>query len=134
MKKLNLFCNLWLPVIFWAGLLFFLSSIPNLRVSSDATYDEVTRTLAHFVFYTGGYLLFFRALNWRRKRKDFWLPFFLTCVYGLSDEFHQTFVPTRTFQLMDLAVDFSGVFVGKIIAEELLPKLPEELLTKLSLV
>lgn len=32
--------------------------------------------------------------------------------YALSDEFHQTFVPGRTFSVEDLAVDLAGIVTG----------------------
>ena len=125
MKRVDLLFSLWLPVVFWCGTLFYFSSIPNLKASQNLVLDEVLRTIAHFLFYILGYWLFFRALNFGKQKKNFLLPLFLTCLYGLSDEIHQTFVPTRTFQLMDLAVDFSGAFIGKIMVEELLLKFPK---------
>ena len=131
MKKAGLLFSLWLPVVFWCSLLFYFSSISNLKASQNPVFDEVFRTIAHFLLYILGYCLFFRALNFQKTKKNFLLPLFLTCLYALSDEFHQTFVPTRTFQLMDLAVDFSGAFIGKVIIEELLPKLPKRLSRKL---
>ena len=36
----------------------------------------------------------------------------LTGAYGLFDEVHQLFVPTRTFQLIDIVIDFLGAIVG----------------------
>ena len=42
--------RLWLPVIAWAGAIFYLSSIPSLRVI-EAWWDIIVRKLAHlFVF------------------------------------------------------------------------------------
>ena len=34
------------------------------------------------------------------------------CLYALSDEVHQIFVPTRTFQVRDLIVDALGALLG----------------------
>ena len=130
MKNVNWSLNLWLPVIFWCGTLFYFSSIPNLKASQNPVLDEVVRTIAHFLFFVVGYFLFFRALNFGKKKKNFYLPLALAALYGLSDEIHQTFVPTRTFQLMDLAVDFGGAFIGKITVEEFLPKIPKSLVRK----
>ena len=110
MKRLKLFFSLWLPVVFWCGLLFYFSSVPNLRAVENNFWDEIIRSGAHFCLYGLGYFLFFRALN-----KNFILALILTIGYALSDEIHQSFVPTRTFQLQDLAVDFSGGFLGMIL-------------------
>jgi len=133
MKKVSWLLSLWLPVVFWCGLLFYLSSIPNLKASQNPVLDEILRTLSHFVFYAFGYFLFFRALNYQKSKKNFLLPLGLVWLYGFFDELHQSFVPTRTFQLMDLAVDFGGVFIGKIIVEEFLPKLSKKILRKLKM-
>ena len=110
--------SLWLPVGLWMGTVFYLSSIPNLRVSQSSFWDEILRSGAHFVFYGLGYFLFFRAINFGREKKNFLLPLFLTFAYGIFDEIHQSFVPTRSFQIKDLLVDFGGAFLAKIILEE----------------
>tara|TARA_Y100000310_G_C20503180_1_gene725048 strand:- start:356 stop:754 length:399 start_codon:yes stop_codon:yes gene_type:complete len=126
MKNLKLIFSLWLPVLIWAGTLFYLSSIPSLKTSPNPFLDEILRSIAHFVFYFIGYFLFFRALNNQKKKKkkaNFLLPLILVSLYGLSDEFHQSLVPTRTFQLQDLLIDFSGAFISKIILTKFLPKL-----------
>ncbi len=36
-------------------------------------------------------------------------------IYGIIDEFHQIFVPGRTFQISDLAMDFAGSIIGVAI-------------------
>ena len=117
--------SLWLPVGFWMGTVFYLSSIPNLRVSQINFWDEILRSGAHFVLYGIGYFLFFRAINFGRENlpaskagKNFLLPLFLTFAYGIFDEIHQSLVPTRSFQIKDLLVDFGGAFLAKIILEE----------------
>ena len=112
MDRMKLVFVLWLPVIFWCSLLFYLSSIPSLKAAQNPVHDEIIRSGAHFVLYALGYFLFFRALNFQKKKKNFWLPLILASLYGLSDEIHQLFVPTRTFQIRDLVIDFCGVVFG----------------------
>jgi len=34
---------------------------------------------------------------------------FLAMLYGMTDEFHQTFVPTRTGQPRDVLIDLIGI-------------------------
>jgi len=122
MKKIAWFFNLWLPVIFWCLLIFYFSSIPNLKAAQNPFWDEIIRSFMHGVFYAILYFLFFRAINSAREKKDYWFPLMLAFLYGLSDEVHQFFVPTRTFQLKDLIVDFTGVTLGGLILWKLLPK------------
>jgi len=127
MKKVKSIVSLWLPVLLWCGLIFYLSSIQNLRASEDPFWDEIIRSSIHGLFYAILYGLFFRALNSGKTKKNFWLPFWLGSLYGFSDESHQLFVPTRVFQLKDLLVDILGVFLGFLIIWRLLPKTPEKL-------
>lgn len=123
MKKAAWLLNFWLPVVAWAGVLFYFSSIPNLRAVESNFWDEIIRSSAHLFFYCFGYLLFFRAINFGKKEKNFWLPLILTVAYGFFDEIHQIFVPTRSFQVKDLLVDFSGAFLGGILTSNLMRKL-----------
>jgi len=127
MKKFKLILALWLPVIFWAWLIFFLSSIPNLKASTNPLLDEILRKTAHFLEYFILNLLFFRALNWQRERKNFWLPFLLTLFYTLSDEWHQTLVPTRTGRFKDIFIDNFGNLLGGLVIWKLSPKVPNKL-------
>jgi VanZ family protein len=42
-----------------------------------------------------------------------WLAAFtLSCLYGVVDEFHQSFVPGRSCSVGDVLSDFSGIFVA----------------------
>ena len=43
----------------------------------------------------------------------------LTFLYALSDEIHQIFVPTRTFQIQDLIVDGLGALLGLFLFQRL---------------
>jgi VanZ family protein len=127
MSKFKSILILWLPVLFWLWLIFFLSSIPNLKASQNPVLDEILRKTAHFLEYLILYVLFFRALNWQKPKKNFWLPFVLTFVYSFSDEFHQFFVPTRSARFYDVLIDGSGTFIGGLIVWKLLPKVRNKL-------
>lgn len=77
-------------------------------------WDEIIHSLAHFCLYGLGYWLFFRAIN-QRPGVNFILPLILVFAYAFSDETHQLFVPTRSFQIQDLVIDFSGAFLAGLI-------------------
>jgi VanZ family protein len=127
MKKIGLLINLWFPVFLWCFLIFYLSSIPNLKAAQNPFWDEIIRSFIHGLFYAILFFLFFRAFNFGQSKKDFLTPLLLSCLYGFSDEVHQFFVPTRTFQLQDLLVDFTGIFLGGLILWKCLPKAPNKL-------
>lgn len=97
---------LWLPVVAWMGLIFYLSSQPDLPQTDTHWLDQIISSTAHaFVF---GVL----ALLWARvldpRRHGLLLAFALTMLYALSDEFHQAFVPGRHADPWDLVCDGVG--------------------------
>ena len=49
----------------------------------------------------------------------FHLALSFTFLYALSDEIHQIFVPTRTFQTRDLIVDAFGALLGLFLFQTL---------------
>jgi VanZ family protein len=49
----------------------------------------------------------------------FRLAFAFSFLYALSDEIHQVFVPTRTFQVRDLVVDAFGALLGLALFQTL---------------
>ena len=97
---------LWLPLLAWMGLIYFLSAQPDLPHPDSGWLGLALSNGAHaFVF---GVL----ALLWVRvlvERRHAWLvAFLLTMLYALSDEFHQTFVPGRYADPLDLLFDALG--------------------------
>jgi VanZ family protein len=126
------------PVVLWAVLIFIgssnLMSSPNtggiLRPvvlwvfpsASEATLiflHFLVRKAAHFTEYAILALLAARAF--RTSSRDFlrnhWFAVSLTFValYALSDEFHQSFVSSRTASIYDCLIDAAGGLVALII-------------------
>lgn len=120
--SLREFLKYWLPVVFWAAFIFYLSSIPSLKTSRDPFWDEILRSFLHFVFYFIFCLLWLRALKSYPKKKKQLLSLFFVFLYSLSDEIHQYFVATRSFQLSDLLIDNLGSLGAVFLLERLLPK------------
>jgi VanZ family protein len=108
------FLSLWLPVILWAAFIYYLSSIPYLRITM-AWYDLILRKLAHLFVYAVLARLLARALTgstfWSWK-KIFWSSLALSFLYACSDEYHQTFVPGRVGCLHDVLIDTFAAWVA----------------------
>ena len=104
------FIILWMPVIIWAGLIFFLSSIPDLKSGLETFWDTILRKMAHMVEYGIFFLLLSRAM----KKPLIW-PIILSIFYAISDEFHQSFIPGRHMALLDVCFDSTGVLIGYLI-------------------
>jgi VanZ family protein len=91
--------------------IFYLSSIPHLQATSDPTGNFLSRKLGHLIEYAVLFLLIYRATGYRRLV----LTFLLTASYGVSDEWHQSFVPSRSPQLEDVGFDTLGAVIGVIL-------------------
>lgn len=72
----------------------------------------------HFIEYLPFGALVLRALIKNKIFKatsSFWAMFLFVALYAVSDEFHQIFVPGRTFSGFDMLSDLGGASVGGII-------------------
>lgn len=106
------------PAILWALLLFIFSSIPHPpNVKILASYDDLFK---HAIVY--GIFGFFiaRALfyqsRFRRLRENYVIfALLLGALYGISDEFHQYFVPGRSSEILDVLADCFGIMIGIIL-------------------
>ncbi|NMA52656.1 MAG: VanZ family protein, partial [Peptococcaceae bacterium] len=80
----------------------------------DQRIDEVAREYMHGVVYLVlGLALSNALLVSGVKGRQAWLLALSLCVlYAVSDEIHQVFVPGRSFQFSDLAMDTAGSIIG----------------------
>lgn len=102
----------WLPVILWAGIIFYLSSIPSLQ--SGLACDFILRKIAHVAEYFVLTFLLHRALKKTFKFHGLTLSLILAgavFLYAVSDEMHQFFVPGRHGTFQDVLIDQLGVLV-----------------------
>lgn len=112
-KSLN-----WIPALLWALLIFYQSNQP-----SPAGADIAPDYLLHFGAYGILALLLANAMAggpgfvWRGRPGEWglFLTFVLTVIYGLSDEWHQSFIPGRDPSWADVAADFLGALVAVLI-------------------
>jgi VanZ family protein len=112
----------WLPVLLWMGLIFFLSSRQTLPKPPGVSAN-LEAIAGHLTVYAVLALLLCRALGgrgwpWRRRAA---LAFALAVLYGLSDEWHQSFVPGRDASPFDVGVDAIGAAIallgGRVLTE-----------------
>ncbi len=100
------------PPVCWAGLIFFLSSQQALPSFQASNYEFFFKKMAHVGVYAVLYLLLHRAhrlTNPNATTHAAWLiPFLLTMVYAVSDEYHQSLVPGRTATARDICYDTLG--------------------------
>ena len=100
--------KIWILPVLWASLIFFVSSIPSVKVTDDTLFQQILNYGGHFTEYAVLTLLLIKPLKSIGKlsqRNLFLLPF----IYSLSDELHQFFVPGRMADLKDILVDMLGI-------------------------
>ena len=92
------------PLLLWL--------FPNISESRLAAIHFLTRKAGHFTEYAVLALLARRAFITSShvflQRYWFQLGLLLAVIYGLLDEFHQSFVPSRTASIYDSAIDIVG--------------------------
>ena len=100
----------WLPPALWMALIFYLSSMPDLRSDFSNDLDFVLRKIAHVLEYAVLAALLARA--WPRRKYLFWEVFAVAALYAASDETHQLFVVGRAGSARDVLIDSIGAFLG----------------------
>jgi VanZ family protein len=104
----------WLAVGAWAAMIFMASNQPGLAVSDDPGVDRPLRQVAHIGVYGVLTLLLAWALTRSRRptRRLALLSGLIALCYGITDEWHQSMVPTRTGRPEDLVWDGVGVLIA----------------------
>jgi len=108
----------WLPLLVWMGLIYWFSDQPQPFTMPQSWQQEAVGVIGHVIGYATLALLWCRALarQHTQQRYTLALAFFLTMLYALSDEYHQTFVPGRSGNLPDLIIDAAGAGLGLRLA------------------
>ena len=121
----------WLPVIFWAALIFTFSSEALPVTSKFYWKDFVVKKTAHLIEYSVFAMLLFRAFinSGVGRKKAAIYTIIIAIIYGVTDEFHQSFTPGREPRLRDLGFDTIGAGLATYYLWKLLPKAPKKLRT-----
>lgn len=100
----------WLYVFIYAALIFFLSSLSS---PSKVPLPQMGDKVIHFIEYAFFGFLLFRAFgSGVTPVRSLIFSFFLASLYGVGDELHQYFVPTRDADPMDVVADSTGGLIG----------------------
>jgi VanZ family protein len=97
----------WVPATLWFAFIFALSAQPSLPSPSHISDKE-----AHaFTYGVLAVLCLMGLTGWRWRRvagASLLAAFVIAVLYGISDEFHQAFVPGRTPDVADVVADAVG--------------------------
>ena len=150
-NRMRRFLKYWLPLLIWLGVIFF-GSTDSMSAEHSSRYvvpfllwmrpgmspraiwiiHVVVRKCAHVAEYAVLALLLWRAL---RSIPSLHTKMFIVfgaalvgcAVFAASDEFHQTFVKSRTPSVPDVLVDIAGALLGLLIASSFARRHPEKL-------
>jgi len=133
------FLKYWLPVLIWLGLIVIGSTDlmsaehtsriigrvlrsfnPDISAETIAQIQLVVRKTAHVMEYAILAALLWRALRtgvrWQTRMLRLFIAVWFVCaVFAASDEFHQSFVPSRTASPIDVMIDIFGALIGLVI-------------------
>ena len=136
--KFRSFLKYWLPLLIWLSVIFIGSTgvlsaeqtsrflVPFLR-GLDPKISIATILSIHFALRKLGHLIEYgilAALLWRALRGTLTstrniaiasLVFMVSAIFAASDEFHQSFIPSRTASSKDVMIDICGALVGLTI-------------------
>jgi hypothetical protein len=112
MERLALF---YLPPLLCMGLIFYLSSCPWVPIPLPG-WVIVRDKIAHAILYAFLAYLWIRAFRSGDRRQTtpalLLAAVLITVAYGISDEYHQSFVPGRTCTAGDALADSVGAVLA----------------------
>ena len=126
----------WFPVFLWIVFIFWMSTsmfsaqntylffepllrffVPTISHKEIIFFHIILRKLAHLTEYFISGLLLFRAFYKGSDKKREWLwaasSLMVVAILAAGDEFHQSFVFTRTASLLDVGIDIFGGFLAQ---------------------
>lgn len=105
----------WGPPIALMSIIFYLSSRQSIAVSDEFTVNFIVFKSLHLIEYALLFFLLFRAyystLSRNNMKRIFLYAIVTALLYAISDEMHQTLVPTRTGQVRDILIDSIGILL-----------------------
>ena len=106
----------------WAIVLFVLSSLSYLDLSSFPFSFLLNDKVTHLTLYS----VLVGTLRYGYLKSNcscsYWTIPTIGIIYGVSDEWHQSFVPGRNPSSADLLADVIGLFLGYVLTWWLLTK------------
>ena len=137
-NRLRSFLKYWLPLLIWLGVIFIGSTgvlsaeqtsrflvpffrwlDPKISIATILSIHFALRKLGHVSEYGILAVLLWRALRGTltstRNVAIAFMVFMVSAVFAASDEFHQSFISSRTASSKDVMIDICGALVGLTI-------------------
>ena len=111
----------WAPAIVVCVIIFLSSAQHGTVISQSYLWNYAANKAAHIFLY------FILCFAFDRGTKNVLSAVVLTVLYGISDELHQQFVPTRSGQLTDVLIDAVAAGTAGLILWTFYQDLPKKL-------
>ena len=104
----------WLPALIVMLIIFIFSSQPSDNIPNFDWADKIVKKGGHIIGYASLALMFWHAIEMQSTK--WWLAWLLAVLFGISDEFHQSFVPGRHASPVDVILyDNVGALLGILV-------------------
>lgn len=105
------------PMLLCMGTIFFLSHQPgeNIDLPLFPGFDKIAHLAVYGVLSWTVILAFSAEIRERRKSLVFAAALVIPIIYGISDEYHQSFIAGRSSELGDLVADGLGPLLVSLI-------------------
>ncbi|OGF44393.1 MAG: hypothetical protein A2231_04950 [Candidatus Firestonebacteria bacterium RIFOXYA2_FULL_40_8] len=123
----------WLPAGIFAVCVFYLSSISNPPGVRLLQFIPNSDKLAHMTeYFILSSLIFFALARGHniKTNKAIIIAILLTAAYAITDEYHQSFTPGRSMDVLDWAADTAGAIIVSTRYEVQSTKLKRKKLSK----
>ncbi len=103
----------WLPVLIYCYIIFYLSSRESITLIPSIQYiDKVIHMAEYGVLGILLFRAFQKTLTYNRSTRIVLLSIIFATIYGISDEIHQSFIPSRTADIYDAIFDLLGAAIA----------------------
>lgn len=131
LETLGKFFKIWYPSVVMMIIIFIFSSFPANKSDEQSGFIintltsvfpelkeigplvAIVRKSAHFLEYA--LLGFFNARAFNLSNKNAFHAIWLSALYSVTDEYHQTFISGRSGELRDIVIDTAGASFGALI-------------------
>ncbi|OGF47782.1 MAG: hypothetical protein A2452_09830 [Candidatus Firestonebacteria bacterium RIFOXYC2_FULL_39_67] len=105
----------WVPAVLFAFGIFYMSSRSNPPGAGLFEFipnsDKLVHMTEYFILSSLIYFALRKAHN-IKTNKAVLAAVLIASLYGMTDEYHQSFVPERSMDILDWAADIVGAIIG----------------------
>jgi hypothetical protein len=114
-KRLRTILLYWCPLILYAGVVFYLSSLSRPQdLLPVAVWDKAAHALEYAILGILGYRALAESSALGHSSHTVLVTILAAALYGVTDEVHQNFVALREPNILDVFADAIGASLGTI--------------------